>query len=173
MKWTLSQLQKYRSKDFSFDEIVNVDEVIKMDAEIRDASPMRITGRADIDSEKVIVHFKMEGHLILPCSRTLVDVKYPISVETIETFLLKDSDYETEEEVHQVQGDVIDMMPIIHELLVLEVPMQVFCDDSGEEGAPQSGKDWEVISEQEKTEKIDPRLAGLAQLLNQKDSSDS
>lgn len=134
---------------------------------------MRITGRADIDSEKVIVHFKMEGHLILPCSRTLVDVKYPISVETIETFLLKDSDYETEEEVHQVQGDVIDMMPIIHELLVLEVPMQVFCDDSGEEGAPQSGKDWEVISEQEKTEKIDPRLAGLAQLLNQKDSSDS
>ncbi|ASV66057.1 YceD family protein [Cytobacillus sp. FSL W7-1323] len=173
MKWTLSQLQKYRSKDFSFDEIVNVDEVIKMDAEIRDASPMRITGRADIDSEKVIVHFKMEGHLILPCSRTLVDVKYPISVETIETFLLKASDYETEEEVHQVQGDVIDMMPIIHELLVLEVPMQVFCDDSGEEGAPQSGKDWEVISEQEKTEKIDPRLAGLAQLLNQKDSSDS
>lgn len=173
MKWTLSQLQKYRSKDFSFDEIVNVDEVVKMDAEIRDASPMRITGRADIDSEKVIVHFKMEGHLILPCSRTLVDVKYPISVETIETFLLKASDYETEEEVHQVQGDVIDMMPIIHELLVLEVPMQVFCDDSGEEGAPQSGKDWEVISEQEKTEKIDPRLAGLAQLLNQKDSSDS
>ncbi|WP_404294212.1 YceD family protein [Cytobacillus kochii] len=173
MKWTLSQLQKYRSKDFSFDEIVNVDEVVKMDAEIRDASPMRITGRADIDSEKVIVHFKMEGHLILPCSRTLVDVKYPINVETIETFLLKASDYETEEEVHQVQGDVIDMMPIIHELLVLEVPMQVFCDDSGEEGAPQSGKDWEVISEQEKTEKIDPRLAGLAQLLNQKDSSDS
>lgn len=173
MKWTLSQLQKYRSKDFSFDEIVNVDEVVKMDAEIRDASPMRITGRADIDSEKVIVHFKMEGHLILPCSRTLVDVKYPINVETIETFLLKASDYETEEEVHQVQGDVIDMMPIIHELLVLEVPMQVFCDDSGEEGAPQSGKDWEVISEQEKTEKVDPRLAGLAQLLNQKDSSDS
>ncbi|MCA1028355.1 YceD family protein [Cytobacillus kochii] len=173
MKWTLSQLQKYRSKDFSFDEIVNVDEVVKMDAEIRDASPMRITGRADIDSEKVIIHFKMEGHLILPCSRTLVDVKYPINVETIETFLLKASDYETEEEVHQVQGDVIDMMPIIHELLVLEVPMQVFCDDSGEEGAPQSGKDWEVISEQEKTEKIDPRLAGLAQLLNQKDSSDS
>lgn len=173
MKWTLSQLQKYRSKDFSFDEIVNVDEVVKMEAEIRDASPMRITGRADIDSEKVIIHFKMEGHLILPCSRTLVDVKYPINVETIETFLLKASDYETEEEVHQVQGDVIDMMPIIHELLVLEVPMQVFCDDSGEEGAPQSGKDWEVISEQEKTEKIDPRLAGLAQLLNQKDSSDS
>ncbi|MBD7936835.1 MULTISPECIES: YceD family protein [Cytobacillus] len=173
MKWTLSQLQKYRSKDFPFDEIVNVDELVKMDNEIRDASPMRITGRADIDSEKVIVHFKMEGHLILPCSRTLVDVKYPINVETIETFLLKASDYETEEEVHQVQGDVIDMMPIIHEILVLEVPMQVFCDDSGEEGAPQSGKDWEVISEQEKTEKIDPRLAGLAQLLNQKDSSDS
>ena len=37
-------------------------------------------------------------------------------------------------------------MPIIHEILLLEVPMQVFCEDvASEEGAPQSGKDWEVI----------------------------
>ena len=41
-------------------------------------------------------------------------------------------------------------MPIIHEILLLEVPMQVFCEDSTEEGAPQSGKDWEVVHEQDK-----------------------
>ncbi|MBN6887041.1 DUF177 domain-containing protein [Cytobacillus horneckiae] len=171
MKWTLSQLQKYRSKDFPFDEIVNVDEVIKLESDIRDASPMRIRGRADIDSAKVTFHLKIEGHLILPCSRTLVDVKFPINVETIETFLLKSIDYETEEEVHQVKGDVIDLMPVIHEILILEVPMQVFCDESSEEGAPQSGKDWEVIREQDNKDKVDPRLAGLAQFFNQKDSS--
>ena len=73
--------------------------------------------------------------------------------------------YESEEEVHQVNGDVIDLMPIIHEIFLLEVPMQVFCEDSTEEGAPQSGKDWEVIHEQDKKEKIDPRLAGLRNFL--------
>ncbi|USK56904.1 YceD family protein [Cytobacillus solani] len=174
MKWTLSQLQKHRSKDFPFDEIVNVHEIKTIDPTIRDASSMHITGRADIDSAKVTFHLKINGHLILPCSRTLVDVKFPINVETTETFLLKDLDYETEEEVHRVKGEVIDLMPVIHEILILEVPMQVFCTDSSEEGAPQSGKDWEVIQERDKEERIDPRLAGLAQFFDQNDpSSDS
>ena len=62
-------------------------------------------------------------------------------------------------------------MPIIHEILLLEVPMQVFCEDSSEEGAPQSGKDWAVIQEQDKKEKIDPRLAGLAKFFEQNDHS--
>jgi uncharacterized protein len=171
MKWTLSQLQKYRSKDFPFDETVNVDEIKNIDPTIRDASPMHVTGRADIDSAKVTFHLKIKGHLILPCSRTLVDVKFPINVETTETFLLKGLDYETEEEVHQVKGEVIDLMPVIQEILILEVPMQVFCTDSSEEGAPQSGKDWEVIQERDKEERIDPRLAGLAQFFDQNDPS--
>jgi len=174
MKWTLSQLQKNRSKDFLIDEIVNMEEIKNLDQTIRDVSPMHITGRADVDTAKVTFHLKINGHLILPCSRTLVDVNFPINVETTETFLLKDLDYESDEEVYQVIGDQIDLIPVIQEILLLEVPMQVFCEDSSEEGAPQSGKDWEVIGEQEKKDKIDPRLAGLAQFFDQNDpSSDS
>ncbi|GIN61413.1 hypothetical protein J27TS8_14060 [Robertmurraya siralis] len=171
MKWTLSQLQKHRSKEFPIDEMVNLDEIKKIDQTIRSVSPMHITGRADIDSSKVSFHLKIRGHLVLPCSRTLVDVNYPIDVETTETFLLKGLDYETDEEVHQVKGDVIDLKPVLQEILLLEVPIQVFCDEgSSEEGAPQSGKDWEVIHEQKK-DKIDPRLAGLAKLFDQNDPS--
>ena len=171
MKWTLSQLQKHRRKEFPIDEIVNLDEIKKIDPTIREVSPMHIKGRADIDSSKVTFHLNIEGHLILPCSRTLVDVNYPIDVETTETFLLKGLEYETDEEVHQVKGDVIDLTPVLQEILLLEVPIQVFCDEgSSEEGAPQSGKDWEVIHEVKK-DKIDPRLAGLAKLLDQKDPS--
>ncbi|MDF1506698.1 YceD family protein [Robertmurraya sp. DFI.2.37] len=171
MKWTLSQLQKHRSKEFPIDEMVNLDEIKEIDQTIRSVSPMHITGRADIDSSKVSFHLKIKGHLVLPCSRTLVDVNYPIDVETTETFLLKGLDYETDEEVHQVKGDVIDLNPVLQEILLLEVPIQVFCDEgSSEEGAPQSGKDWEVIHEQKK-DKIDPRLAGLAKLFDQSDPS--
>ena len=132
---------------------------------------MHITGKADIGSSKITFHLNIKGHLILPCSRTLVDVNYPINVDTTETFLLNGSGYESEEEVHQVKGDVIDLMPIIHEILLLEVPIQVFAEDRTEEGAPQSGKDWEVIHEQDKKDKIDPRLAGLAKFFEQNDQS--
>ena len=172
LKWTLSQLQKYRNKDFPIDETIRVDEIKEVDSTIREVSPMHISGRGDIDSTKVTFHLKIEGHLILPCSRTLVDVKLPINVETTETFLLQDSVYETEEDAYQVKGDVVDVMPIIREILILEVPMQVFCEDvNSEDAAPQSGKGWEVVSEEEQSNKIDPRLAGLAKFFNEDNSS--
>lgn len=174
LKWTLSQLQKYRNKDFLIDEIIRVDEIRETDPSIREVSPMHITGRGNIDSTKVTFHLKIDGYLILPCSRTLVDVKLPINVETTETFLLQGSEYETEEESHQVKGDMIDIKPIIREILLLEVPMQVFCDDAArDDAAPQSGKDWEVIHEEDRSKKIDPRLAGLAKFFDENNSSDS
>ena len=173
LKWTISQLQKYRNKDLTIDEMIRIDDEIKqLEPSIRAVSPMHLTGRADISSTRVTFHIKIEGHLILPCSRTLVDVYFPISVETTETFLFDASEYETEGEVHQVKGDVIDLMPVLQEILILEVPLQVFCEDvKTGEGAPQSGNDWEVIQGQEKTKKVDPRLAGLAKFFNQNDSS--
>ncbi|MGJ7922507.1 YceD family protein [Neobacillus sp. LXY-4] len=172
MKWTISQLQKYRAKGLIIDETIQVDDMSKVESSIRAVSPMHISGRADIGSTEVTFHLAIKGHLILPCSRTLVDVNYPINVETTETFLLNASEYEVGEEVHQVKGDVIDLMPVIQEILLLEVPMQVFCDDvKTGEGAPQSGKDWEVIQEQNHTQKVDPRLAGLAKFFDENDSS--
>ena len=174
LKWTLSQLQKYRNKDFPIDETIRVDEIKQDDPTIREVSPMHITGRGDIDSTKVTFHLKIEGYLILPCSRTLVDVKLPINVETSETFLLQTSNYEMEEEAHQVKGDCIDLMPVIREILLLEIPMQVFCEDvTNEDAAPQSGKDWEVIHEEDQSKKIDPRLAGLAKFFDNDNSSES
>lgn len=172
MKWTLSQLQKYRNKDFPIDEIIRVDEVKQFDPTIRDVSPIHVTGRADIGSTKVTFHLNINGHFILPCSRTLVDILYPVNVETTETFLLQVSDYDVEEEAYQVNGDVIDLMPVIREILLLEVPMQVFCEDfNSDEAAPQSGKDWQVINEEDQSKKIDPRLAGLAKFFDENNSS--
>jgi uncharacterized protein len=172
LKWTLSQLQKYRNTDFTIDETIRVDEIKQDDPTIREVSPIHISGRGDVNSTKVTFHLKIEGHLILPCSRTLVDVKLPINVETTETFLLQGSVYETEEEAYQVKDDVVDIMPIIREILLLEVPLQVFCEDGkSDEAAPQSGKDWELVQEEGQSKKIDPRLAGLAKFFDKNNSS--
>ncbi|WP_338469925.1 DUF177 domain-containing protein [Niallia sp. XMNu-256] len=174
MKWTINQLQKHRSKELKIDEYVNAEEIMKIDQSIRGVPPIHVTGMADIGSSKITFHLNIKGQLILPCSRTLVDVDYPINVDTIETFLLNGPNYETDEEVHRVKGDVIDLNPIIYEILLLEVPMQVIAENSTEEGAPQSGKDWEVIHKKDKKDKVDPRLAGLAKFFEQNDqSSDS
>ncbi|AZV42158.1 MULTISPECIES: YceD family protein [Peribacillus] len=173
MKWTISQLQKIRDKHLQIDEIVDVTDIKERDPQIRDVSPMKVTGRADIGSTKVTFHLHLSGKFILPCSRTLVDVNYPIDIETTETFLFKTAGIEYDgDDVTIVEGDVVDLLPVIKENLLLEIPMQVFCEDvNSEEAAPQSGNDWTVISEEENKQKVDPRFAKLADFFeNNKES---
>ncbi|MCP3741741.1 YceD family protein [Rossellomorea sp. BNER] len=180
MKWSIIQLQKFRDKGLTLDETVTLDELKTRDPEIRGVSPISIKGRADISSDRVTFHLNITGTLILPCSRTLVDVGYPININTTETFLLKSTDYEDfeEEEIHQVQGDVIDLKPVVLELLLLEVPMQVFSEEARDDDNLPSGKNWEVLTEdqlqqaeQEEEKKVDPRLADLAKLFEQDKNS--
>jgi uncharacterized protein len=164
LKWTVSQLQKIRDKDLQIDEIVDVTDIKNRDPQIREVSPIKVIGRADISSTKITFHLHLLGELILPCSRTLVDVKYPIDINTTETFLLKAEGIDFDgADVTVVEGDVVDLLPVIEENLLLEIPMQVFCEDvNSEEAAPQSGNDWIVISEEENKQKVDPRFAKLA-----------
>ncbi|MFC4320289.1 YceD family protein [Litchfieldia salsa] len=165
MKWTISQLNQLQHKGLTVDEIVDVTDLKELDKNsIRDISPVRVTGRVDLSSLKATFHLTISGSMVLPCSRTLVDVPFPFEITTTETFLLRHtSDYDTDEETHQVQGDVVDLLPLIKELIILEIPMQVLSNDLNAEGAaPQEGKDWQVISEEDKAKKVDPRLAGLA-----------
>ncbi|WP_110929317.1 YceD family protein [Bacillus massiliglaciei] len=173
MKWTISQLQKVRDKDLQINDTVEVPGLKERDPQIRDVSPIKVTGRADISSQKVTFHLHLSGTLVLPCSRTLVDVHFPVEIDTTETFLLKESGFDYEgDDVTVVSGDVVDLIPVIEENLLLEIPMQVFCEDvNSEEAAPQSGKDWSVISEEENKQKLDPRLAKLANFFdNDKES---
>ncbi|WP_299087124.1 YceD family protein [uncultured Metabacillus sp.] len=172
MKWTISQLHQLQSKGLRIDEEIDLSELITSHKDIRDLSLVNVNGRADISSTKVTFHLSISGSMVLPCSRTLVDVQYPFSIDTTETILLKPADYDTDEDFYLAEGEMVDLTPVIKELILLEIPIQVFCDDgTNEEGvAPQSGKDWQVISEEEQKDKVDPRLAGLAKFFENEDS---
>ncbi|ACJ34206.1 YceD family protein [Anoxybacillus flavithermus] len=171
MRWSIHQLHQLQHKGLTIDEMADVSELKEVDDSIRDISPVRVHGRADVSAKKFTFHLTIEGTMKLPCSRTLVDVSYPFAIESTETFFLNDYDA-TDEESHVVQGDAIDLMPIVKELILLEVPMQVFSEQPDHPDAvPQSGKGWTVISEEEYENKIDPRLAKLAKFFENKNES--
>jgi uncharacterized protein len=171
LKWSIHQLHQLQHKGLTIDETADVSELKQLDSSIRDISPVRVHGRADVSAKKFTFHLTIEGTMVLPCSRTLVDVSYPFSIESTETFLLNDYDV-ADEDSHYVQGETIDLLPIVKELILLEIPMQIFSDKVDHEDAvPQSGKGWEVISEEQHQNKIDPRLAGLAKFFEKKDRS--
>lgn len=172
MKWSMIQLQKFRNKGLTFDEKVNLDSVKLRDPQIRSISPVRIKGRADIRSKEVTFYLDISGKMILPNSRTWEDVQYPFSIQTTEIFRDEISGFEenTDDNLHVIQGGMVDLTPIIEELILLEIPMQVYNDEDEEMPASlQSGKNWQFVKEEEidSEQKVDPRLAKLAKLLNQ------
>ncbi|WP_243289985.1 YceD family protein [Bacillus sp. FJAT-47783] len=167
MKWSVNELFKLQEKGLVIDESYELNELVSSHPDLRKISPIHVKGKADISSLKVTFHLTLTGVMTLPCARTLVDVEYPFTIQTVETFLLKPSDYEIEDEnTHSIQGDVVDLSPVIRELVLLEVPLQVF----SEHAAPQEGNDWKIVSEEEQKNKIDPRLAGLAKFFEQDDN---
>ncbi|QPC46238.1 YceD family protein [Mangrovibacillus cuniculi] len=179
MKWSTVQLQKYRDKGIAIDEHIHIaNEMKALNPEILDVSPLHVKGRGDVSADSVSFHLTIEGTLVLPCSRTLVDVNVPVHVETRETFLLKTSMFDEDmidrqEELHEVKGETVDLLPIIREILLLEIPMQVFSEEAKRSDSLPSGQDWEVMTEEERETaleeeepKVDPRLAGLAGLFN-------
>src|SRR5690606_22683766 len=134
LKWTVMQLRKYQGQILEIDESVDVEkELQSRDDEIRGASPIHVKGSVTIDAQKATFHLHLTGTLVLPCSRTLNDVNYDVATSSIETFLLDSvSEYEVseDEDIHEPEAGMIDLIPIIIEILLLEVPLQVVCDEA-------------------------------------------
>ena len=176
MKFTLNEIKKRAyNEPFIFNKEVNLSELESMDNDIREIKPVQVQGQCTVDGDQLIFSLTIGGEMILPCARTLVDVLYPFEVQEVEIFSISPylSQEEIEDEIHLVEGDVIDLKPCILENVLLAIPFRVFSDD--EEALSQAvlqGEGWEYmleedeegLEEQDKT--IDPRLKKLQSLLN-------
>ncbi|GAA0613181.1 DUF177 domain-containing protein [Virgibacillus siamensis] len=170
MKFTIGQIKKNAyNKPFEFDDWVNVSELESMNNDIRTIDPVHVYGTVYDQGDEIIFSFTIEGEMILPCARTLVDVPYPFEIKATEVFSesIYYDDGEEEEEVHPIDGEVLDLTPLIKENILLEVPFRVFSNDENVTShAPTEGEGWELVSEDSNEKKIDPRLKKLESLLN-------
>ncbi|MFB5660671.1 DUF177 domain-containing protein [Alteribacillus sp. HJP-4] len=175
MKWSIQQLLAKRHSGFTFEEEADVSELIDRDREIRDISPVHISGETEYTGETVTFTFQVSGSMILPCSRTLADVHYPFDIKAVERFQLDGGPVDEEDvQLHEPENGYVDLLPYVKENILLELPIQVFAKESdGKAQAPQVGRDWEVISEdkikaekEEANKEVDPRMADLAKFFD-------
>ncbi|SDJ74503.1 YceD family protein [Sediminibacillus albus] len=175
MKIPLQKLKQAGSEAYYFEDNVDISEVEKMNNDIRRIEPVHVKGQATMQGNEITFHFTIDGEMILPCARTLVDVPYPFNVDAIEVF--STSPYykeEDESEIHPVDGEMLDLEPYIKENVLLEVPFRVFSDDQQvQENALTEGEGWELKSEEKKADKVDPRLEKLQSLLNKNDHEEN
>lgn len=166
MQWAVEELKRLKNQTLTFDEYVNVDDLIDKNEEIRRISPVRVQGHVNVSKTLISFHLHISGKMVLPCSLTLVDVDYPFSIETIESFQLNEYvevDEAENEYIHSIEGQFIDLMPIIKENVLLSIPMKVVHPDAK---ILESGEGWEFVTGEKKKDAIDPRMAKLAEFFN-------
>src|SRR5699024_386498 len=171
MKFSVAQIKRNAGYEpFAFDDQVDVSELETMNNDIRKIGSVHVSGTAMDQGDDIIFTFAIDGTMILPCARTLVDVPYPFQISATEIFT--ESSYEkddSDDDIHSIDGEVLDLNPLIKENILLEVPYRVYSDDADAlSRAPFEGAGWELISEDKKEQKPDPRFKKLESLLEDK-----
>ncbi|MDL4841278.1 YceD family protein [Aquibacillus rhizosphaerae] len=175
MKFSVQKLIIAGSEPLDFEDYVDVSELVDMNNDIRKIDPVLVKGSATMQGNQITFNFSIEGTMILPCARTLVDVNYSFHVDAMEIFSTS-SHYteEDESEIHPVDGEMLDLTPYIKENVLLEVPFRVFSEDKEvQENALTEGEGWELTSGNNTDNKIDPRLQKLQSLLEDNDEEEN
>src|SRR5690625_2641068 len=74
---------------YPFSEKVDVSDIIKLNNDIRKIGLVQVKGFCTVDQNELIFSFNVSGEMVLPCSRTLVDVPYSFSFDATEIFSIE------------------------------------------------------------------------------------
>lgn len=123
---------------------------------------MKVVGDITKDAiDNIYLNVDVSGTLVLPCAITLKPVDYPFNIK-----IEGNIDELVEENEKSVKKDenTLDILPIIWENILMEIPMRVVSKGAEEELSNLEGNGWKVITEEDNGE-INPELAKLKDLL--------
>ena len=154
-------ITKLKNSIESFIEIN--DEVIFSEDEIRAAdmlglSPISVKGqisKTSLDDYQLILN--IQGKMILPCDITLKPVDYAFDINIDE--MLTENSEEISKKIKKSEN-TIDILPIVWENILMEIPMRVVSPDASLEKI--EGDGWKLVTED--SENINPELAKLKDL---------
>ncbi len=169
LKWTVPELIKERNEGLMIDETLSLQDLSSRDSEVRQILPVHVTGFAKIDRTKATFYLTVTGEMVLPCSITLEDVPFPFRIQMSEAFLFNSTSEVDEEdqadEVHDVLDQTIDLVPYIEDAILVEKPIRVISEKAKNMPRP-TGEGWDFLTEENRKQQMDPRLAKLKELLD-------
>ncbi|HZE64245.1 MAG TPA: DUF177 domain-containing protein [Pyrinomonadaceae bacterium] len=136
----------------------------------------RVQGRIRRDGRRVKVAGKLNGHLQLECDRCLKRLDSTVAVKFNREYVTA-ADYEAQHTVELSEDDldlsvfdgaVIDVDSLVREELLLAAPHQVLCQQNCQGICSNCGADRNVTTCDCETAEVDPRWAGLKELVNRK-----
>ena len=139
----LTKLQNRKENELTFNEVISLDEELYKETDIRSLSPLDVSINIHrVTDSDYSMDLNIKGTMVLPCSVTLKDVNYPFEVKTE---LKVSNNDENDEEYVKIMQNNIDIIPIIWQNIVLEIPLRVVSEDISD--SPLSGDGWKLIRE--------------------------
>ena len=143
----------------NYDEDFHIDPSLYSSVGILDLKNLHVSGTVHLNSlSMLVVNLTVTGAMILPDSVTNEPIDYPFTCKIDEEFDINDENFL---EYYQKSQNILDIMKILWENIVLEVPMRF----TATEDAHLSGDGWS-LGEDKNKDNIDPRFAKLAELLD-------
>jgi uncharacterized protein len=136
---------------------------------VPEGAPLRLDLVLQSVTEGVLVTGTVSAPVRGECGRCLEPVSYDLDVEPCELFAYPDSatDETTEEdEVSRLVDDLIDLEPVVRDLVVLALPMTPLCRPDCAGLCSTCGQRLDDLPAGHTHEQLDPRWAALAAIVD-------
>ncbi len=133
-------------------------------------APLQGTFRATHTSRGIYLQGKLNSKIQTECTRCLDIVALPIEIELDDLFYHPAHTAPPGEFIINEDG-ILDLAPLVRELSLLAIPMQVYCREVCKGICVQCGKNLNEGPCDCVFDEIDPRLAALRDLLDDSDPS--
>ena len=132
---------------------------------VPEGSPVDLDLRLEAVMEGVLVTGTARATLTGECARCLEPLTEDTEVRFQELFVYEDHALPGEDdEVSTLQGDLVDLEPLLRDAVVLALPFQPLCEDDCPGMCPDCGVRLKDDPDHAHDEPIDPRWAGLTAL---------
>ncbi|TVT29108.1 DUF177 domain-containing protein [Salinicoccus cyprini] len=170
MRWSLTQLNKFKQKSIAVNEKVQFGEITDR-KDVTGTEETSVEGEIHIRNREILVDLMIDTVVNMLDSRTSEDIEVPLHIESQEVFVEEPGETdELAENVHPVTH-TLDLEPIVRELIVVNIPYVITKSDETLTG----GSNWSVMKEEElaeDAEKVDPRMAKLKSLLDDSENKE-
>ena len=164
MQYDLIRLNNNIVKSIEVDEVYSFTQDELKGTDLLKLDDIKVEGEILKNSlGNIELNLDVEGVMVLPCAITLKPVNYPFSIvisgeleELMENFDEKEKNFQNS----------IDILPIIWENILMEIPMRVVSDEAKNSDLKMEGEGWKFVTEEE--EKTSP----LSELLDILDDSE-
>jgi uncharacterized protein len=133
---------------------------------VPEGAPVHLQLRLESVMEGVLVSGTIDVPVTGQCARCLDPVEDTVSLDVQELYAYEGSTTEAtsgEDEVRRIEGDALDLAPLVRDTVVLTLPLSPTCTPDCAGLCTDCGERLDDLPADHSHEVIDPRFAGLAE----------